>query len=119
MYTFITRTLIQNLSMGHDSLKNTHIKTNKTKPPTHRIDHRHYWVTHHLRSSGTRVASYGVCAPSPSHLSRVSLSEFSIFSSAVRCNTGNVIDELLPKFVLSIRKSYREYTNYYFAKSFH
>lgn len=55
----------------------------------------------------------GMCSLSPSHLSRVSLSEFRIFSSAVRCNTGNVIDELLPKFVLSIEKSYGEYMNYF------
>lgn len=60
-----------------------------------------------------------MCAPSPSHLSRVSLSEFSIFSSAVRCNTGKVIDELLPKFVLSIGKSYREYKNYCSVDAFH
>lgn len=117
MDIFITRTL-NRISLWDTVLKHTQKQPTKTNPPTYNTDHRHY---HHFRPSDTRVASYGICAPQPSHLSRVSLSQFSIFSSAVRCNTGNVIDELLPKFVLPIRKSYREYIymNYYFVKSFH
>lgn len=103
--------------MGHSSSpKNTHIQNPQPKPTT---DCSHQWGTGH--SGHFRPGPWGsdTCTPPPSHLSRVSLSEFRIFSSAVRCNTGNVIDELLPKLVLSIGKSCREYMNYFSVDACH
>lgn len=99
------------LPNGTQSIPQKQNKQNKNQPDITRI----FIIWDHY----TRAASYSARALKPSHLSRVSLSEFSIFSSAVRCNIGNVIDELLPKFVFSVRKSLRELMSYYSAKWFH
>lgn len=112
-WIFTTRKLTQNISMEHRSSLKEETKNKKSSPPSPHLPspQRHCWNTHPLRPADTRAASCWARTPLPAHLSRVSLSEFSIFSSAERCKTGNVIDELLPKFVLSIRKSSKECMN--------
>lgn len=110
-WIFTTRKLIQNISVEHRSSLKEETKNKKSSPPPPPTHLPALLNTHPLRPADTRAASCWAQTPLPAHLSRVSLSEFSIFSSAVRCKTGNVIDELLPKFALSIRKSSKECMN--------